>query len=101
VFCQNRKRGGCPRGRLDHFKLYAAPGEWIITDLEGTAADLPAGNEGGADPGKPLTVKEAAARLGISARTVYKLFEAGTLAGSRRGAGRRPRRTNQCTTKSW
>jgi excisionase family DNA binding protein len=37
---------------------------------------------------KPLTVKDVAALLGISARTVYKLFEAGTLTGSRRGTGR-------------
>jgi excisionase family DNA binding protein len=79
---------GCLRGKLDHFKLYAAPGEWLITDLEGTAADLPAADEGGAASGKPLTVKEAAAQLGVSARTVYKLFEAGTLTGSRRGTGR-------------
>jgi excisionase family DNA binding protein len=78
----------CLRGKLDHFKLYAAPGEWIVTDLEGTAADLPPGDEGRAASGKPLTVREAAARLGISARTVYKLFEAGALTGSRRGAGR-------------
>src|SRR5262245_2266820 len=78
----------CIRGKLDHFKLYAAPGEWIITDLEGTAADVPAGDEGGAVSGTPLTVKEAAAQLGISARTVYKLFDAGTLTGSRRGTGR-------------
>lgn len=67
-------------------------GEPQASDAGPQGIETPAGSEAGTGepteaPGEYITVREAAARMGLSERGVRKRLEAGTLAGERTPAG--------------